>query len=107
MSVSQFDLVELLEEFTGVKLTFVLCPQTLNGVNAFCVGSAEKLHQFSGPVDSFLLNLHCLRFIRRNHVIHDPNVATQIDGDSVSRFDLAGLDRVLCLADLVGVDCSC
>jgi hypothetical protein len=107
VSVSQFDLVELLEEFTGVKLTFVLCPQTLNGVNAFCVGSAEKLHQFSGPVDSFLLNLHCLRFIRRNHVIHDPNVATQIDGDSVSRFDLAGLDRVLCLADLVGVDCSC
>ncbi len=40
-------------------------------------------------------------------MIHGPDVATRINGDSVSRFDLTGLDRVLHLADMVGVDCSC
>jgi hypothetical protein len=107
MCISWLDLVELFEEFAGVKLAIVLHPQTLDGsVNAFNVGCTEKFCQLSGPVHGFLLNLHCLGFVRRDHVIHGPYVATGFDCDGVSRFDLVSLDCVLHLTDLVGVDHS-
>jgi hypothetical protein len=48
MSIGWLDLVEFFEEFAGVELTIVFCPQTLEGrVNAFCVGSTEKFCQLS------------------------------------------------------------
>jgi len=64
MSVGGLDLVQLFEEFAGIKFAIVFCLESLNGlVDAFGVNSAEKLHQFSHPIHGLLLDLYCLGFV--------------------------------------------
>jgi hypothetical protein len=51
MSISLLDLVQLFEQCAGIEFSIVFCPEPLNGfVDAFIVGSAQKLCQFSHPI---------------------------------------------------------
>jgi len=74
---------------------------------AFGVGTAKEFSYFSGPIHGLLLDLDHLEFICRDHMIHGLDVATRFHSDLISRVDLAGLDPVLGLANLVCVDHSC
>jgi hypothetical protein len=59
------------------KLPIVLCPEALDGsLDALVVGPSEEFHQFSGPVHGLLPDLDHFRFIRRDHLVHGPNVAS-------------------------------
>ncbi len=65
MSLWWFNLVEFLEQFTGVEFSVVLGPEPLDRlVDAFGVGSAEQVCDFAGPVHGLPLDLDGFRFVR-------------------------------------------
>jgi len=73
------------KQFTFVKLSVVLCPEALNGsVDALSVGPAKEFCQFSIPVHGLHLDFDRFGFIRRDHVINCPDVASWFHCDCVS-----------------------
>jgi hypothetical protein len=75
MCLRWLNLIKLLEQFACVEFSVVLGPESLYGhVDALGVGPAEEFRQLVGPVHGLLLDLNGFGFVRRDHVIHSPDI---------------------------------
>jgi hypothetical protein len=84
MGLRWLDLIEFLEQFACVEFSVVFGPESLNGhMDALGVGPTKEFCQLASPVHGLLLDLNGLGFVRRDHVIHSPDVASWFHCDCV------------------------
>jgi hypothetical protein len=86
--------------FSKFKLSVVFYPEAFNGR----VGLAKEFCQFSSPVHGLLLDFDHFGYIRRDHVIHGPDVASWFQLEEIaelSRFIIA--DQITDFIDMLDV----
>ncbi len=77
-------LVEHLEQLACLEFSIVFGPESLYGhVDSIGVGPADEFHQLTGPVHGLLPDLDGFGFVRRDNVLHSPNIKSWIHSDHV------------------------